>query len=206
MSAKKRKETKDQAAQETGETFEDVKKDLVDKATGAAADKPAEKAPKEVVPIVRGRIPIAVVFAIRFGANKDKAASDLAAMYATTVGKIDDIKKNRNFAYLTADFAPTKEMKNDAIEYLKKHPKFNDVTTPCAVLIDEIEDMPEATKEQAEAFFAARLAGRGQTTKTKDGEQANAGGGNRSKSGKKKADPKEEEAPTDAPTAEDLLG
>ena len=65
---------------------------------------------KKVNPnIIHGRMPVAVVAQIRFGNNKGDSTKELAAMYGTTVGKIDDIKKNRNFAYVGADFKPTQE-------------------------------------------------------------------------------------------------
>ena len=162
-----------------------------------------EKTPKVAVPIIRGRMPIAVVYAIKFGINKDLPISELAAMYGTTSGKIADIKKNYNFQYLTEDFKPSLEQKVEAIEYLKKHPNFGADTTPCAVLIDEIDELLEATPEEVTAFLSLRTSFRGQNSKTKSGETANAGGGNRRKSAKKK--PVEENEPMNDTSADDLL-
>lgn len=137
---------------------------------------PAEKpAPKE---IIRGRMPVAVVALARFGSMKDGATKAVADAFGTTVGKVDDIKKNRNFAYVTAEFKPTAGQKADGIAWLERHP------TGAQALIDELKAMPEATAEEAAAFEAVRSASRGQSEKTKDGETANAGGGNRKKKAK----------------------
>lgn len=150
--------------------------------------------------IINGRMPVAVVAQIRFGNNKGDATKDLAAMYGTTVGKIDDIKKNRNFAYVTADFKPTQEQIDQGLEWLKRHPKYNEGSVDKIII--ELENTPVATAEEAAAFEAVRVAARGQSVTTKEGEVANAGGGNRRKSKKSK------EATADVPseaTAESLL-
>lgn len=156
---------------------------------------PAEKAPPKE--IIRGRMPVAVVALARFGLMKDSATKAVADAFGTTVGKVDDIKKNRNFAYVTAEFKPTAGQKADGIAWLGRHP------TGAQALIDELKAMPEATAEEAAAFEAVRSASRGQSEKTKDGETANAGGGNR-KSGKGKKD-KEAPAADAGTTGEALL-
>lgn len=132
--------------------------------------------PVKTVEIIRGRMPVGVVALVRFGANKDKSTKELATLFGTTVGKIDDIKKNRNFAYVTGDYRMTEQDKADAIAWLKRHPS----GTPTA-LVDEVESSPVATAEQAAAFDAVRTKARGQSPTTKDGQPANAGGGNRRK-------------------------
>ena len=135
---------------------------------------------KKVNPnIINGRMPVAVVAQIRFGNNKSDATKDLAAMYGTTVGKIDDIKKNRNFAYVGADFKPTQEQIEQGLEWLKRHPKWS--TGDVDKIIMELEGTPVATPEEAAKFEADRIAARGQNVKTKDGVVANGGGGNRRK-------------------------
>ena len=79
---------------------------------------------KKVNPnIINGRMPVAVVAQIRFGNNKGDATKELAAMYGTTVGKIDDIKKNRNFAYVVEDTRFTQAQIDEGCEWLKRHPK-----------------------------------------------------------------------------------
>lgn len=135
---------------------------------------------KKVNPnIINGRMPVAVVAQIRFGNNKGDSTKDLAAMYGTTVGKIDDIKKNRNFAYVGADFKPTQEQIDQGLEWLKRHPKYNEGTVD--KIIQELETTPVATAEEAAKFEADRIAARGQSVTTKDGAVADGGGGNRRK-------------------------
>lgn len=147
---------------------------------GEAGTPEKEKAaPKE---IIRGRMPVAVVALARFGSMKDQATKALADAFGTTVGKIDDIKKNRNFAYVTAEFKPTAAQKADGVEWLKRHP------TGAQALIDELQATPEATPEEAAAFEQVRSSARGQSEKTKSGEAADAGGGNRRGKGKGKKD------------------
>ena len=147
---------------------------------------------KKVNPnIINGRMPVAVVAQIRFGNNKGDATKDLAAMYGTTVGKIDDIKKNRNFAYVGADFKPTQEQIDQGLEWLKRHPKYNEGTVD--KIIQELETTPVATAEEAAKFEADRVAARGQSVTTKDGAVADGGGGNRRKP-RKPRKAKDEEA------------
>ena len=76
-------------------------------------------APRE---IIRGRMPVAIVALVRFGSMKGDAVKAKAEAFGTTIGKIDDIVKNRNFAYVTEDFRPTEQQKADGIEWLKRHP------------------------------------------------------------------------------------
>lgn len=140
---------------------------------------PAEKAPPKE--IIRGRMPVAVVALARFGSMKDGATKAQADAFGTTVGKIDDIRKNRNFAYVTAEFKPTAAQKADGIAWLERHP------TGAQALIDELKAVPEATPEEASAFEATRSASRGQSEKKADGGTADGGGGNRRGKGKKDA-------------------
>lgn len=134
------------------------------------------------VEIIRGRMPVAVVYMARYGNQKDLATKAAADKFGTTVGKIDDIKKIRNFAYVTEAFRPTQEQKDQALEWLKRHPYYDAQNVD--ELVNELEAIPVATQEEAAAFEAARVAARGQTPKTKEGETANAGGGN-NRGGKK---------------------
>jgi len=151
--------------------------------TSTAAEAAVEK--KVNTAIINGRMPVAVVAQIRFGNNKGDATKALADMYGTTVGKIDDIKKNRNFAYVTADFKPTAAMKEEGVAWLQRHPKFS--TGSVDAVIVELENTPEAEESDAAAFAAARTAARAQPTVTKEGEPVvDAGGGNRRKPRKSK--------------------
>jgi hypothetical protein len=160
-------------------------------ATGSAEDAKTPAPPKE---IIRGRMPVGVVFLARFGQMSGEATKVKADAFGTTVGKIDDIAKGRNFAYVKADFKPTEQQKADAKAWLERHPGGKPEK-----LLAELEALSVASADEAAAFEAARAANRGQSDKTKDGEPANAGGGNRRG---KKAD----KAPADAAkTGEALL-
>lgn len=148
---------------------------------------PAEKAPPKE--IIRGRMPIAVVALARFGSQSTTATKAAADALGTTVGKIDDIRKNRNFAYVTADFKPTEAQKADGIEWLKRHPVGADA------LIEELQNLPVATAEESAAFEQVRASARGQNAKTAEGEVAQAGGGNRRKKKEKPAEAGEVQNP-----------
>ena len=152
--------------------------------------------------IIQGRMPVAVVHLLRFGNSKGGATKELAVKFGTTVGKVDDVKKNRNFAYVVEDTRFTQAQIDEGCEWLKRHPKYDE--SGVDALIVELEGYTVATDEEAKAFEAARTAARGQPTKTKDGEVANGGGGNRRKSSKKKDAETTGEAPAE-PSAADLI-
>lgn len=174
----------------------------------AGTDAPTAEAPQKVgqaakKAIINGRMPVAVVAQIRFGNDKGEATKVLADKYGTTVGKIDDIKKNRNFAYVTADFKPTAAQKQQGIDWLKSHPYYD--AAGVDKLITELDATPEASAEEAAAFEAVRVQARGQQPTTKEGEVADAGGGNRRKPRAKKTDGEAKPAADAAATGDALL-
>jgi len=186
-----------------GATFDSTVTATEEVKTAAEVAAEAPKKEKQLIPnITRGRMPIAVVAQVRFGDQKNEATKALATMFGTTVGKIDDIKKNRNFAYVTAAFRPTQAQKDEGIAWLQKHVDFEKGSVD--KLINELEATEVATTEEAAAFESVRVAARGQNTTTKTGEVANAGGGNRIKPKKEKAAP-EEKAAVAQPSAGELL-
>lgn len=145
-----------------------------------AAVASAEKKPKVLIPdIIRGRMPILVVHMVRFGDQKGGETKALATMFGTTVGKITDIKKKSTFGYLPEKFKPTQAQKDDAVAWLQRHVGFKEGKVD--MLINEAEAYKLATKEEALEFENIRIIARGQVPKTKTGETANAGGGNRQK-------------------------
>ena len=153
--------------------------------------------------IIQGRMPVAVVHALRFGSLKGGSTKDVAAKAGTTVGKVDDIKKNRNFAYVVEATKFTDAQITEGIEWLKRHPKYDE--SGVDALVVELDGYERATEDEAKAFEAARTAARGQPTKTKEGEVANGGGGNRrGKKAKKEEAPAAGEAVAE-PTAADLI-
>ena len=152
--------------------------------------------------IIQGRMPVAVVHLLRFGNSKGGATKELAEKFGTTVGKVDDVKKNRNFAYVVEATRFTDEQIAEGIEWLRRHPKYDDKNVDD--LVNELETYTRATPEESEAFAKARTEARGQPTKTKDGEVANGGGGNRRRKSKKADEAASEEAPAE-PSAADLI-
>jgi hypothetical protein len=128
--------------------------------------------------IIRGRMPIVVVYAVKHGDQRNETTAALAKLFGTTTGKIDDIKKERGFKYVKDNFAPTALQKADGIEYLKRHPEYSKGAVD--KLIDEIDSYVEATPDEAKAFEVARASAHGQPFRKKTGEPVtDAGGGNR---------------------------
>jgi hypothetical protein len=161
----------------------------------------APKKEKVLIPdIIRGRMPIAVVYMVRFGDQKGGETRALADLFGTTVGKITDIKKRSTFAYLPENFKPTQTQKDEGIAWLQKHVGFKDGKVD--VLINELDSMKAATTEEAAAYEALRIANRGQLATKKDGSTADAGGGNRQAA--KKAAPAAAAAAA-KPSAKDLI-
>ena len=179
--------------------------EAVEGQTGSAATPEVQKvgqAAKKA--IINGRMPVAIVYQVRFGNDKAESTKVLADKYGTTVGKIDDIKKNRNFAYVTEAFRPTAEQKAAGVAWLKTHPYYD--AAGVDKLITELDATPEATAEEAAAFEGVRVAARGQSPTTKDGEVADAGGGNRrTPRAKKGTEPKVESGASAAATGDALL-
>ncbi len=153
--------------------------------------------------IIQGRMPVAVVHLLRFGNSKGGATKELAVKFGTTVGKVDDVKKNRNFAYVVEDTRFTQAQIDEGCEWLKRHPKYDE--SGADALVVELEGYAVASDEEAKAFEAARTAARGQPTKTKEGEVANGGGGNRRTKKSKQSDVVTEPAEVAEPSAADLI-
>ena len=79
-------------------------------AEGSAAEARKRAPAANFLPIVRGRLPLLFVHAIRFDKTLNAMGNkDLATKFGTSVGKVFDIKKGRNFAYVTESFKPTAE-------------------------------------------------------------------------------------------------
>lgn len=128
------------------------------------ATKAAEAAkPKVLANIVRGVMPVALVARIKFDEKGIEKDADVAKLYGTTSGKVNDIRKGRNFGYLTDAFVPTAEQKKAAIEWMKRVP---DYAAGQDAVVSAIERTPDATAEQAAAFLAGRTSLRVKTVKT----------------------------------------
>lgn len=155
--------------------------------------------------IIKGRMPVAIVHLLRFGSMKGNTTKEKAALFGTTVGKVDDVAKSRNFAYVTEDVKFTQAQLDEGVEWIKRHPKYDEAGADA--IVNELAEYPVATEEEAAAFDAARTAARGQPVTTKDGEVADGGGGNRKAKRRSKADRREEEAgePVAEPSADELM-
>jgi hypothetical protein len=133
-----------------------AKKDQVQEEVTSTPADATQAAPK--VEIIRGRIPVAIVACIRYK-EPGMATAALAAKYRTTVGKVDDILKGRNFGYVTAEFQPTEEQKAAAIGHAEQL-----IGDNVQDVIEKVEAMGIATDGGA-AFEAARKADRKTTAK-----------------------------------------
>lgn len=69
--------------------------------------------------IINGRMPLPLVYLIRFDEG-DLKDSEVAAKYFTSTGKVNDIRKGRNFAYITEETKFTKADIDGAMEFIKK--------------------------------------------------------------------------------------
>ena len=69
----------------------------------------APKDPSKALDILNGRMPLPIVYAIRFQEDAGAKNSDLAKKYGTSVGKVFDIRKGSNFGYVTKDYLPSAE-------------------------------------------------------------------------------------------------
>lgn len=79
--------------------------------TLAAATETRKRAPKDpanTLNIINGRLPLPLVFLIRTK-EVGKPTGDVAKRYGTSVGKVFDIFKGRNFGYIKADYRPSAE-------------------------------------------------------------------------------------------------
>lgn len=158
--------------------------------------------------IIRGRIALAIVYLIRFVEAAEQGTKALAEKYGTTVGKIDDIRKNRNFAYVTEDVRFTEEQIKEAVNYISAH----EDSDHAVVVTDMLNALPIATAEEAEAFANVKRKAGGQPRTDADGNVIASGGGNRQGKKKKEAEAEAEaeteevaQAAADEPEADDLL-
>lgn len=78
---------------------------------GAAAEpkKRAPKNPDNILNIINGRLPLPLVHMIRFDKLGAMTTADAAKAFGTSVGKVFDIKKGRNFGYIDASYKPSAE-------------------------------------------------------------------------------------------------
>lgn len=136
--------------------------------TPAAAEARKRAAAANFLPIVRGRLPLIFVHAIRFDAVLNAMSNkDLATKFATSVGKVFDIKKGRNFSYVNAEFKPSAEDVAQAESWIAQVGGQNAKGLTAAgdkdLMTKTLESYKAkglATAEEVAAFSAARTATR----------------------------------------------
>jgi len=141
--------------------------------TPAAAEARKRAAASNFLPIVRGRLPLIFVHGLRFDdVLKAMGNKDAADKFGTSVGKVFDIRKNRNFSYVTAEFKPTAEDVAAAEGWIAQVGATNAKgmaakgdTALMQKVLDQYKERGMATAEEAAAFSAGRGAARKVTEK-----------------------------------------
>ncbi len=109
-----------------------------------------KKEPKVLLNIIRGRMPLLLVHAIKF-LEPELTAVQLAARYHTTAGKIADIRESKNFKYITEVFKPDVKM----IEAAKERCALYDAGDEIKAVISKV---PIATAQEMAEFLAYRIS------------------------------------------------
>jgi hypothetical protein len=136
--------------------------------TPTATEARKRAAAANFLPIVRGRLPLIFVHAVRFNdAVKAMGNKDLASKLGTSIGKVFDIRKNRNFAYVTAGFKPTAEDVAAAKSWIEQVGTQNAKGVGAlgdkvlmAQLLEDAQKGGLATAAEAAAFANERVASR----------------------------------------------
>jgi hypothetical protein len=117
---------------------------------------------------VRGRLPLLFVHAIRF----DKVVGgmgtkEVASAFGTSVGKVFDIRKNRNFGYVTEAYKPTADDVAAAKAWIEQVGGQNAKglvaqgdSALMSRIVGEYERRGLASADEAKAFAEARTATR----------------------------------------------
>jgi len=103
--------------------------------------------------IIRGRMPLPLVYVIRFLDGKDSEGV-VADRYRTTPGKVSDIRKNANFKYITLE---TKFSKEDIDKAVERTALLGDQESYVNDLLGQLEP---ATQAELDAANAERKAAR----------------------------------------------
>jgi len=165
--------------------------------TAAAKKTRAPKDPAKILNILNGRIPLPLVFLIRFKVPAETKTADVAKAYGTSVGKVFDIRKNANFGYIKADYLPSAEEVKAANAWL------TEAKSTKGQSLKELGGDPDGIKTLLDALTTAtpeQVAARGWETRAvgaKAEPAVNAGGSPKANS-KKKADGAAKAAPAAA--------
>ena len=124
-------------------------------AKDAKVETPAKDAEKKVetpkADIIRGRMPLLIVWTIKFG-SEGQTDGAVATKFRTTNGKVSDIRKNRNFGYIQKDFVPTADMIEGAAGYADQ---LDDKS-----VLKAVKATKPGTEKQIAAFEELRKASR----------------------------------------------
>lgn len=172
-------------------------------ATGTDSEGRKRAPASNFLPIVRGRLPLLFVHALRFDDVLSKMGTkDAAVKFATSVGKVFDIRKNRNFAYVGADWRPTTDDISAAEAWIAQVGATNAKGVAAAgdkTLMQQTLDAYKARGLASAAEAAAQAAARPKSNFVK--AEGTAGGA--PKAGKP---PKGAKPSTQTGSADDLLG
>jgi hypothetical protein len=137
-----------------------------------------KRAPKtNLLDIVRGRMPLPLVAAIRFVVKSDVSNAEVAKIFGTSVGKVFDIRKGRNFEYVTKDYKPGESDLAEAKKWAAEAMKHGGDEAKILAAVEQLGTAsPEEAKAQAEKITAARSKGPRQpkAKSTEGGGQAEA--------------------------------
>ena len=119
-----------------------------------------KKAPVKL-DIINGRMPLAIVYCIRFLEDSEVKDGDLATKYKTSNGKISDIRKNRNFGYVTEGMNFSTADIEAANGYLEKttlngNTFTDDEKNSISTFVDSLPTSEDAAAAITEARKAAR--------------------------------------------------
>ena len=67
--------------------------------------------------IINGRFPLPLVWQVRFNCQ-GLGLTQVARLFATTPGKVQDIRRNSSYKYINERFKPSQEMVNDTLDRL----------------------------------------------------------------------------------------
>lgn len=126
-------------------------------ATVAAADKPkrAPKNPDNILNIINGRLPLALGYLVRSGKLTGTNA-EIAKALATSVGKVFDLKKGRNFAYLGENYKPSADEVKAAKDWFNQKTAKGQTAQEAGAKVTEIGAMIDALGVATPEEVAAR--------------------------------------------------
>jgi hypothetical protein len=135
-----------------------------------------------LLPIVSGNMPLLFVHAIRFDETvKALSNKDISSKFATSIGKVYDIVKNKNFTYVDESWKPTEADLEKAVAWVSRIGAENKHGLPTqgdadmlSELIDKYKAAGLASAEDAEMIAAKRAQARGPVGRKKGAKKEGA--------------------------------